>query len=248
MHPINWRPAARVAVTALVATSVYGATTAVAQTGTPAQATTPAATSPTEVAATGPAIAANGTENIPNAGTNTCFARLFKPKDANVPEQFKAEDEIVVQYRIRCSSPVSAYTVSLGRDISGIEAELFVTYLNGNSVIKDQAFNCGSEIPGPGINCVGSYKGSYNTIRGLLTVPLTDAEVKAKASFCSIAMTPTLSTFTSEVSRDQFTGAVKKNADGTSQIVNYAAGPYRITRPQCHKGAKKSAAAASARR
>lgn len=240
MHRSNWRSVARVAATAVAATAVYGSSAAIAQTGTP----TPVATTPpTEISTTGKPIAPNGTENIPNAGTNSCFARLFKPKDANVPEQLKAEDEIVVQYRIRCSSPISAYTVSLGRDISGIEAELFVTYLNGNSVIKDQAFNCGSEIPGPGVNCVGSYKGSYNTIRGLLTVPLTEKEVKAKASFCSVAMAPTLSTFTSEVSRDLFTGAVKKNADGTSQIVNYAAGPYRITRPQCHKGAKSASAA-----
>lgn len=244
LHRSNWRSAARLATAALTATAVY-ATTALAQTGTPAQATAPAATTPpTEVAATGKPIAPNGTENLPSPGNNECFVRLFKPKAANVPETIKADDEIAVQYRVRCSTPISAFSIGFNRDVSFIEGEINVTLFNGNAVTKDQAFSCGGMTPGAGIACTGTYKGGYNTIRGLISLPLTEREVAKGTSFCRLRLAATASVFTSEVTRDAFTGAVKKNADGTSQISNYSAGPFRVTFPQCHKGAKQPASAA----
>lgn len=244
MHRSNWRSAARLATVALTATAVYGASTALAQTGAPAQATTPAATTPpTEITATGKPITPNGTENIPSPGNNECFVRLFKPKAANVPETVKADDEVAVQYRMRCSTPITAFSLAFNRDVSFIEGEIAVTLLSGNAVTKDQAFSCGGATPGPGIACTGTYKGAYNTIRGLVSLPLTEQEVADGTSFCKLGLAATASVFTSEVSRDAFTGAVKKNADGTSQIANYAAGPFRVTFPQCHKGAKKASGA-----
>ncbi len=244
LHRSNWRSAARIATAALTATAVYGASTAIAQTGAPAQATTPAATTPpTEVAITGKPITPNGTEGLPAPGNNECFVRLFKPKADNVPEVIKADDEIAVQYRLRCSTPISAFSISFNRDVTFIEGEVPVTFLSGNGITKDQAFSCGGETPGAGIACIGTYKGGYNTVRGLVSLPLTEDEVADKTSFCKLGLAATASVFTSEVLRDSFTGAVKKNADGTSQIANYAAGPYRLTLPQCHKGAKKASGA-----
>lgn len=243
MNRTNWRSASRAAAVAIAATAAYGVSTAVAQTGAPAPTTPAATTPPTEVAATGNPIAANGTENVPNAGTNTCFTRLFAPKAANVPEELKASDDIVVQYRVRCSSPISAFAIAFDRQVDGIEAEIPVTYFQGNGITKDQSFNCGGDLPGMGVSCVGTYKGGYNTIRGLVALALTDAEQKSgTTSLCKLAIKASISPFYSEVSKDLFTGAVKKNADGTSQIVNYAAGPYRVTTPQCHRGAKATSA------
>lgn len=244
MHRFNWRSAARIATAALTATAAYGASTALAQTGAPAQATTPAATTPPiEIATTGKPITPNGTENLPAPGNNECFVRLFKPKAAGVPETVKADDEIAVQYRVRCSTPISAFSIAFNRDVSFIEGEIAVTFFNGNGVTKDQSFSCGGLTPGAGIACTGTYKGGYNTIRGLVSLPLTEREVAKGTSFCRLGLAATASVFTSEVSRDAFTGAAKKNPDGTSQIANYAAGPYRVTFPQCHKGAKPAKAA-----
>ncbi|MEH3053687.1 MAG: hypothetical protein PGN13_06690 [Patulibacter minatonensis] len=245
MHRNNWRTASRAAAAVLAATAAYGVQAAVAQTTTPA-ATTPATTPSQDITTTGGAISTNGTENTPNAGTNECFTRLFKPKAESIPAEFKSEDgtDVVLQFRVRCSSPMSAFSIAFNRELSGIEAEIPVTYFNGNGVTKDQSFNCGGDTPGPGVNCVGTYKGGYNTARGLISVPLTDAEVKAGiSSLCKLGINANLSTFYSEVSKDIFTGAVKKNADGTSQILNYASGPYRVTTPQCHKGAAAKKAA-----
>ncbi len=236
MHRSNWRSAARLAAVALTATAAYGASTAVAQTSAPAQATTP----PTEIPATGKPLPTNGTEGIPSPGNNECFVRLFKPKAANVPDVLKADDEITVQYRLRCSTAISAFSIAFSRDVSFIEGEIVVTLLNGNAVTKDQAFSCGGVTPGAGIACTGTYKGGFNTIRGLVSLPLTEQEVADGTSFCKLGLSATTSVFTSEVSRDAFTGAVKKNTDGTSQIANHAAGPFRVTFPQCHKGAKKA--------
>jgi hypothetical protein len=155
----------------------------------------------------------------------------------------KADDEVVVQYRLRCSSPMAAYALAFNREVSGIEAELGVTYFQGNGTPKDQSFNCGGDLPGLGVSCVGVYKGGYNTIRGLVSISLTEQEVADQVSLCKLGLTASLATFTSEVNRDQFSGKAKSNPDGTSQIANFAAGPFRVTFPQCHKGAKAAAAA-----
>ncbi len=75
--------------------------------------------------------------------------RLFKPKAANVPETVKADDEVAVQYRMRCSTPITAFSLAFNRDVSFIEGEIAVTLLSGNAVTKDQAFSCGGATPGP---------------------------------------------------------------------------------------------------
>jgi hypothetical protein len=242
LNRTNWRSASRAAAVAIAATAAYGVSTAVAQTGTPAQ-TTPTATTPAPTPApnVGPDLPTNGTEGQPNAGTNTCFTRLFKPKASSVPDELKADDDVVLQYRIRCSSPMSAFTIAFDRQVDGIEAEIPVTFFKGNGVTPDQSFNCGGDLPGLGVSCVGTYKGGYNTVRGLVAVALSSSEQKAgTTSLCQLGIHANISSFYSEVSKDLFKGTVKTNKDGTSQIVNYASGPYRVTTPQCHKGAKAS--------
>lgn len=242
MHRTNWRRASRAAAAVLAVGAVYGASSALAETGIKLQATS---TSPDDVAITGKPIITTGTEGVPSPGNNECYARLFKPKAASVPEELKAEDDIVVQYRIRCSSPISAFSVAFDRDVNGVEAEYPVTRYADNGITPDQAFNCGGETPGAGVSCVGTYKGGFNTIRGLVALQLTDKEIKDGTPFCKLGLKATLSTFTSQFDRDQYTNKLKttKTVDGTTPVViNFAAGPYRVTTPACHRGAKSAKA------
>lgn len=216
------------------AAAIVGATAPAAFAQTPAPTTPAATTPPIEVATTGAPIAPNG-DGVPSPGVNQCYVRLFKPKD--FPESLGGEGTLVVQYRLRCSSDVTGFTVSFNREVDGAESELFTTRLADNGIIGDQAFNCAGEFPGWGVSCVGTYKGGYNTVRGLVALGLSDAEVKNNTPFCKLGITGLATTFTSLVARDPYTNKALVNADGTSQIRHYAAGPVRITTPACHRGA-----------
>jgi hypothetical protein len=234
LHRSHWRHASLLAATALIA-ATCSLTTASAQTPAPV-ATTPA---PTEVATTGKPIVPNGTDNSATPGNNECYVRLFKPKD--VPEQYKLEGAITVQYRARCSSPVTGYAIAFNRQVDSAETEIFPTYFSGNATTPDQSFNCAGDFPGIGVTCTGTYKGGFNTIRGLVTLDLTDKEVKNNTPFCKLKIAATATTFTSIISRDPYTNKpVAPNADGTSKLLHLAAGPFRVTTPACHRGAAKS--------
>ncbi|MDO9356820.1 MAG: hypothetical protein Q7T55_24190 [Solirubrobacteraceae bacterium] len=241
LHRLDWRTASRSAAAAFIATACLTAATASAQTPAP---TTPAATTPTipgEVVSTGAPIAANGTDGIPTPGTNECYARLFKPKD--VPAQYLADDTVVAQYRLRCSSDVTGYAFGFNREVVSAETEIFPTFLTSNAVIPDEAFNCSGDFPGWGVTCTGTYKGRFSTIRGLVSFQLTEEEIAAKTSWCNLAITGTATTFTSSVARDPYTSKALVNKDGTSQLRNLSAGPFRVTTPTCHGGSASASKA-----
>ncbi len=192
----------------------------------------------------GGGIANNGTGEHPERRHQHLLHPPVQAEGRQRAEELKSEDDIVVQYARALLEPDERVLDQLqpsGRRHRGRDS---VTFYNGNGVTPDQSFNCGGDTPGEGVSCIGTYKGGYNTVRGLVALALTDEEQKAGTGFCNLGIGGSISTFYSEVSRDLFSGKVKTNADGTSQIVNYAAGPYRITTPQCHRGAKASSARA----
>lgn len=231
MPHFNWRTASRAAATVMSASAVFA--------GTAAAQTTPAPTTPIEIPTTGAPIAPNGTDGAPTPGTNECFARLFKPKD--VPQGYDVEGSIAVQYRLRCSSDVSGYSFSFNREVQAAETEVFPTLYTSNSVIPDESFSCQGDFPGLGVNCVGTYKGRFSTIRGIVSLALTDQEVQDKTPFCKLGLSAAASTFTSLIARDPYTNKPLVNKDGTSQIRLYGAGPFKVTLPGCHRGASAEA-------
>jgi hypothetical protein len=239
LHRLDWRTASRSAAAAFIATACLTAATASAQTPTAPATTTP--TGPADVATTGAPIAANGTDGIPTPGNNECYARLFKPKD--VPAQYLADDTVVAQYRLRCSSDVTGYSFGFNREVVSAETEIFPTLLASNALISDEAFNCSGDFPGWGVTCTGTYKGRFSTIRGLVSFQLTDEEIEAKTSFCNLAIAGTSTVWTSAVSRDPYTNKALVNKDGTSQLRNLSAGPFRVTNPTCHGGSASAAKA-----
>lgn len=207
-----------------------------------AGAQTPAPTTPTnEVPSTSTAPILPDGNDTPTAGVNQCYVRLFKPKD--VPETFIGEGSLAVQYRLRCAAEITGFVVSFNREVDGAETELFTTRLADNGIIGDQAFNCSGEFPGWGVSCTGTYKGGYNTVRGITSLSLSDKEVKDKTPFCKLGITATATTFTSILARDPYTNKVLTNKDGTSQIRHFASGPFKVTTPACHRGASADAEA-----
>lgn len=210
-----------------------GAQSAVAQ--TPAPTTPPSNEVPTT--STTP-ILADGND-IPSAGVNQCYVRLFKPKD--VPEVLVSEGSLAVQYRLRCAAEITGFVVSFNREVDGAETELFTTRLADNGIIGDQAFSCSGEFPGWGVSCTGTYKGGYNTVRGITTISLTEKEVANKTPFCKLGISATATTFTSVIARDPYTNKPLVNKDGTSQIRHFASGPFKVTTPACHRGASSDA-------
>ncbi len=202
---------------------------------------TPAPTTPPlEVDTTGAPILPVGND-IPTPGVNQCYVRLFKPKD--VPAVLQGEGTIVVQYRLRCAAEITGFTVSFNRQVEGAESELFTTRFADNGIIGDEAFGCAGEFPGWGVSCTGTYKGGYNTVRGLVSLTLSEKEVAKNTPFCKLKLRSTATTFTSVLARDPYTNKVLVNKDGTSQIRHYAAGPVRVTTPACHRGASGDAEA-----
>ena len=202
-----------------------------------ADAQTPAPTTPpsNEVPTTSTAAILPDGNDTPTAGVNQCYVRLFKPKD--VPEALVSEGSLAVQYRLRCAAEITGFVVSFNRELDGAETELFTTRLADNGVIGDQAFNCSGEFPGWGVSCTGTYKGGYNTVRGIASIALTEKEAADKTPFCKLGISATASTFTSILARDPYTNKVLTNKDGTSQIRHFASGPFRVTTPACHRGA-----------
>lgn len=70
-----------------------------------------------------------------------------------------------VKYRFACSGPITGYSIATApeRRIEGLETEVFVTEKDGQTVIPTDSFSCNGEVPGYGINCVGTY-GAYQRV------------------------------------------------------------------------------------
>ncbi len=77
-----------------------------------------------------------------------------------------------------------------------------------------------------------------------MALQLSDKEIKNGTPFCKLGLQATLSTFTTQFDRDQYTNKLKttKTVDGTTPVViNFAAGPYRVSTPSCRGGKAGSA-------
>ncbi len=76
-----------------------------------------------------------------------------------------------ISYRIACSNYITSYAILLpGRQIDAIETEVFGLDRTTNQVVANDAFSCNGDLPGWGINCVGSYGGKYNVLPGNVNV------------------------------------------------------------------------------
>ncbi len=71
-----------------------------------------------------------------------------------------------VAYMIRCNGPITGYSVLPEHQVEGYETEIFAFDPLGQNIVPTDAFACQGDIPGYGVNCVGTYGGFFRQIRG----------------------------------------------------------------------------------
>jgi hypothetical protein len=129
----------------------------------------------------------------------------------------------VVKYRFKCSNPLTGYTiVPTGREIQGFETEVFATDLANGDVVPTDAFSCIGDIPGLGLNCVGTYTGHWHLVEGTF---------KVEGDLCSrpksTRIKPTLTVMRAAI-------------DSKGKAVQAIAGPFKLNGPRgCPKPVKK---------
>jgi hypothetical protein len=77
---------------------------------------------------------------------------------------------VTVRYVFACSGPITGYQIQPQIAAQSIETEVFGLDRLSGRVVADDAFSCQGDIPGYGINCVGTYQGNYDVVKGQFTI------------------------------------------------------------------------------
>jgi hypothetical protein len=87
-----------------------------------------------------------------------------------------------VKYVFGCSGPITGYQIQPQIPATGFETEVFALDRATKEVVPTDSFSCNGDVPGYGINCVGTYQGNYEVLAGafgidgkLCTEPRVDA-------------------------------------------------------------------------
>ena len=102
--------------------------------------------------------------------------------------------------------------------MQSLDTEVFATDRTTKEVVPTDSFSCDGDIPGFGINCIGTYQGNYETVAGQFAI---DEKLCAEPRVDPL-LTVVYAT---------------KNAAGS--VVQAIAGPYDLGRPRgCPKSAR----------
>jgi hypothetical protein len=80
-----------------------------------------------------------------------------------------ADDPAVVGvlYKFACSNKITGFTLFVdGHPVQTIETEVFGTDPATKAVVPADAFSCNGDLPGFGVNCVGTYTGGWHVLAG----------------------------------------------------------------------------------
>lgn len=76
-----------------------------------------------------------------------------------------------IKYRIACALPITGYSLFVdGHPVQSLETEVFGVDPATKAVVPTDAFSCNADIPGYGINCVGTYGGKWSVLEGQFTI------------------------------------------------------------------------------
>jgi hypothetical protein len=125
-----------------------------------------------------------------------------------------------LKYTISCSNFITSYSISFpGRELSSIETEVFGSDPATGAVIGTDAFSCNGDLPGWGINCVGTYGGGFHNLSA--NVDLASGNVCSPVPFAPV-LTVSYATYNA-------------NPDGTPILTNgkptvttNTAGPFAL--------------------
>jgi hypothetical protein len=75
-----------------------------------------------------------------------------------------------VRYVFGCSGPITGYQIQPNVQASGFDTEIFALDRTSKQVVDTDSFSCQGDIPGYGINCVGTYGGKYEIVNGTFSI------------------------------------------------------------------------------
>ena len=123
-----------------------------------------------------------------------------------------------VKYTFACSGPITGYQIQPDHAVQSLDTEVFATDRTTKEVVPTDSFSCDGDIPGYGINCIGTYQGNYDTVAGQFAI---DEKLCAEPRVDPL-LTVVYAT---------------KNAAGS--VVQAISGPYDLGRPRgCPKSAR----------
>jgi hypothetical protein len=126
-----------------------------------------------------------------------------------------------LKYTIACSNYITSYSISFpGREIDSIETEVFGTDPATNAVIGTDAFSCNGDLPGWGINCVGTYGGSFHNLSA--NVNLASGNVCSLVPFAPV-LTVSYATYTQNAD-----GSPVLSSSGKPTVTTNTAGPFSL--------------------
>ncbi len=117
-----------------------------------------------------------------------------------------------VAYRIACSNPITGYTLFVdGHPVQSIETEVFGLDPATKAVVPADAFSCNGDLPGYGINCVGTYTGAWHVLVG---------QFQIDGPLCT------------EPRVDPILTVMSATVNAKGQAVQAIAGPFDLGRPR----------------
>lgn len=136
-----------------------------------------------------------------------------------------------VAYRFACSQPITTYSVLLDQEIDTFETEVFGLDRTTNEVIPTNSFSCNGDLPGYGINCVGTYGGAFSVVPGTFNM--------STAKLCAEPRPDPLLIVNYATYATNPDGKPKLDKNGNPTVTNATAGPFDLGRPHgCPKSAR----------
>lgn len=143
-----------------------------------------------------------------NANQNICKGSITKgeadPDDPTLT---------TVAYRLACDQPLTGYALFVdGHPVQSLETETFGTDPITDLPVAKNAFSCNGDLPGYGVNCVGTYTGKWVVIKGTFTI---------EGDICA------------EPRVDPILTVMNSTYDSKKKVVNEAiSGPFDLGRPK----------------
>jgi hypothetical protein len=100
-----------------------------------------------------------------NPNNMTCVGHTAKgPVDKDDPTSG------VVSYTLGCSGKITGYILFPTRAVTGYETEVFGVDYAQKQIVASDLFSCGGDIPGFGLNCIGSTSWPWRLISSTFTI------------------------------------------------------------------------------
>jgi hypothetical protein len=125
---------------------------------------------------------------------------------------------VQVKYTFACSNPITGYQIQSDHAVQAMETEVFGIDPATKQVVPTDSFSCSGDLPGYGVNCVGSYGGNWDIATGQFAID---------EKLCD------------EPRVDPLLTVVYATADATGKVTQAIAGPFDLGRPRgCPKSAR----------